>query len=362
MEYTSQDIILYVNIPFCLRTPAYSRRHLFTGSGEARAEYLEALEKELCSAAEDLSGYTVQAVYVGGGSPSIVSADGLGRLLLTLRRSLTLAPACEVSLEAIPNTIGVPSLTGWGLGRPTRINLNIQSVHPQELKTLNCPFDVQDIQNAVLYLDKFHVNNLNLNLTYGIPGQTRVTWKQTLRAALQLEPFHITISPLPAASAVSEEEQLEWYQMACEYLLENGFRQYSVNQFTINQAFSRYHYLKYLGCPVLGLGLDARSAWDGYVYSNTSDYRSYILHSDQPEQIITNPQEMGPSYCSDRFLYRRLCLIDGFDAADYRNAFGQELPTEALNRLTDWQEQGLLKREGSRFCLTPLGRFRWKRV
>lgn len=362
MENNSNDIILYLNIPFCLRTPAYSRRHLLTGSSEAKAEYLNALEQELLSAAGDLSGHTVQAVYVGGGSPSIVSADGLGRLLLTLRRSFTLSPSCEVSLEAIPNTIGVPSLTGWGIGKPNRVNLNIQTINPLELKTLNCPFDIRDIQNAVLYLDKFHVNNVNLNLTYGIPGQTRITWKQTLRSALELEPSHITVSPLLAAAAVREEEQREWYQMACEYLNENGFRQYSVNQFTVNQAVSRYHYLKYMGCPVLGLGLDARSAWDGYVYSNTSDYRSYILHSAEPEQITANPQEMNLSYRTDRFLYHRLCLVNGFDEADYEKAFGRKLPDEALARLSGWQEQGLVTRNEGRCLLTPEGRFRWKRV
>lgn len=368
MEQTSQDIILYVNIPFCLRTPAYNRRRLLTGPSEARAEYLKALEKELLSAAGDLDGYTVQAVYVGGGSPSIVSADGLGRLLLTLRRRLRLSPSCEVSIEAIPNTIGVPSLSGWAVGHPTRINLNIQSINPQELTTLNCPFGVQDIQNAVLYLDKFHINNVNLNLTYGIPGQTHITWKQTLRSALELEPFHITISPLPAAG-VDEEEQLALYRLACEYLEENGFQQYSINQFTVNQAYSRYHRLKYEGCPVMGLGLSARTAWDGYVYENTSDYRRYILHSDQPQEIIENPQEADAAYQSDRFLYHRLCLLDGFTEEDYRNALGHDLPEHALTRLAGWQEQGLLEQgEGllthgeRRFRLTPLGRFRWKQM
>lgn len=360
MEHTSKDILLYLNIPFCLRTPAYNRRLLLTGSSEARAEYLEALEKELLSAAEELDGYTVQAVYVGGGSPSIVSADGLGRLLLTLRRSLHLSPACEVSIEAIPNTIGVPSLSGWAVGHPTRINLNIQSINPQELKTLDCPFNVRDIQNAVLYLDKFHINNVNLNLTYGIPGQTPVTWKQTLRSALELEPFHITVSPLPVAAA-GEEEQLTLYRLACEYLEENGFRQYSLNQFTVNQAYSRYHCLKYRGCPVMGLGLSARTAWDGYVYANTSDYRRYILHSAQPQEIIENPQEAGPAYQSDRFLYHRLCLSEGFTEDGYRKALGRELSEEARTRLAQWQEQGLLEQEEGRFRLTPRGRFYWKR-
>ncbi|MCI8565042.1 MAG: hypothetical protein HFI39_01785 [Lachnospiraceae bacterium] len=360
MEYTSKDILLYLNIPFCLRTPAYGRRHLLTGPGEARAEYLQALEQELLSVAEDLAGCTVQAVYVGGGSPSIVSADGLGHLLLTLRRRLHLSAACEVSLEAIPNTIGVPSLSGWAAGHPTRIHLNIQSINPQELKTLNCPFGVQDIQNAILYLDKFHINNVNLNLTYGIPGQTRITWKQTLRSALELEPFHITISPLPAAG-VGEEEQWEYYQLACEYLAENGFQPYSVNQFTVNRAYSRYHYLKYLGCPVMGLGLDARSVWDGYVYTNTSDYRRYILHSAQPQEIIENPQKAGSAYQSDRFLYHRLCLLDGFTARDYQETFGCDLPEEARARLAQWQEQGLLEQNEDRFRLTLRGRFYWKR-
>lgn len=364
MENYSHDVILYLNIPFCIQQPHYDRRHHMTGSSAAKAEYLEALEKELLAAAEDLGDTTVQAVYVGGGSPSIMSADGLGRLLLSIRRNFHLSPQCEVSLEAIPNTVGVPSLTGWGCGKPNRINLNIQSINPHELTVLGCPFDVSHIQNAVLYLDKFHLNNVNVNLVYGIPGQTRVTWKQTLRSTLDLEPFHITISPLPAAGndTADEDEQFEWYQMACEYLSENGYRQYSVNQFTSNQSVSRYHYHKYMGCPVLGFGLDARSAYDGYVYANTSDYRNYILHSEEPEHIITNPQEMNPQYLTDRFLYHRLCLLSGFDEEDYRTRFGAGLPDDAKEKLALWQEQKLLEQVGNGFRLTPLGMFRWKRI
>lgn len=364
MENLSKDILLYLNIPFCIQQPAYSRRHHMIGSSAAKSEYLAALEKEILSAADDLSDMTVRAVYVGGGSPSIMKSDELGKLLLTIRRTLPLAPQCEISLEAIPNTIGVPSLTGWSCGNPTRLNLNIETINPHELKTLNSPYDVGDIQNAILYLDKFHLNNVNLNLTYGIPGQTRITWKQTLRSALDLEPFHITISPLLTAKegAPGEEEQFEWYQMACDFLQEHGYRQYSINQFTVNQSISRYHYYKYMGCPVMGFGLDARSAFDGYVYANTSDYRQYILHSSEPEQIITDPRETNASYLTERFLYHRLCLLSGFDNHDYRDKFGSDLPADTIDRLALWQEQKLVEQAGNGYRLTPLGMFRWKRI
>ncbi|WP_270298802.1 hypothetical protein [Eggerthella sinensis] len=128
---------------------------------------------------------------VGGGSPSIMSPDKLGELLLDLRVLFDLADDCEVSLEAVPHTVGVPSLTGWGQGKVNRVILRADSVQPEELVALDRPFDSVQVQNALLFLDKFHLGNVDVALRYGIPGQTEASLMRTLRSVAGIEPAHL---------------------------------------------------------------------------------------------------------------------------------------------------------------------------
>ena len=183
-------------MPFCIEAPRYAHGRYLTGDGAAKRKYLEAVMREggvawgTCSKAK-----RVVAVRVGGGSPSVVSPDQLGELMRLIRAELPMAHGAEMALEAIPNTVGVPSLTGWGQGKPSRVELRVGAIHLRDLDELHPPYRVSDIQNAVLFLDKFGMNNVSVSLVYGLPGQTEASWRQTLRKALDLEPYEVAVSP-----------------------------------------------------------------------------------------------------------------------------------------------------------------------
>jgi oxygen-independent coproporphyrinogen-3 oxidase len=327
----SKQLGLYLHIPFCIHRCRYCTATVVTGTSEAKRLYLEALGRELEASLLSLDGYHVSSIYLGGGSPSVMRPDDVAamtrRFIGQLRDAgLTPPHGPEISIECMPQTIGTPSLSGLRSGGFTRYSLSMQSIIPAELEALDCDFTVRDIQNAVLFLQKFHIHNVNLDLMYGNPLQTLGSWKRTLRAARDFKPEHISLYPFPgqvdcgqgergqsghgqdddgrvdsqtdgspnltdrsqADASPSQAETADMLEFACEFLTEMGYTRYTRYHFARPGKQCRHFLSRYAGENYLGFGLGARSLIDDISYVNTSDLNSYLSHSADFELITTD--------------------------------------------------------------------------
>jgi oxygen-independent coproporphyrinogen-3 oxidase len=302
-----------------------------TGTSEAKRVYLGALDRELTaglpylkeSLKESLGDCRISSIYLGGGSPSVMRPDDVAtmmrRFIKRLRdENLVVERGLEVSIECMPQTIGTPSLSGLRSGGFTRYSLSMQSIIPSELEALDCDFSVRDIQNAVLFLEKFHIHNVNLDLMYGNPLQTFASWKQTLRAARDFEPEHISLYPFPglpescrltsgqtgvegypdtaeAAEILERLERLERLEFARGFLSGLGYTQYTRYHFAKPHRQCRYFLERYRGEDYLGFGLGARSLVGGVSYANTNDWDTYLEHSGNFERIVTDVIRLNPA-------------------------------------------------------------------
>ena len=133
-------LIVDLHIPYCIRPERYSDAFGAVGTNAQKDAYMRALQREVRAWEGELDGYVVRAVRLGGGSASVMSPDLLGETLSLLRHTLPMAPGAEVSYDALPNTIGTPSLTGISTGKPTRIELMMRSEHDAELRALGYAF------------------------------------------------------------------------------------------------------------------------------------------------------------------------------------------------------------------------------
>ena len=139
---------------------------------------------------------------------------------MCIRDSMQVAQGAEVSYDSLPVTIGTPSLTGIASGHPNRTELMMRSDNDAELKALGCTHNVQHIRNAMLFLAKFHLNNVGLTLNYGIPGQTMQSWHNSLHAAVIMQAGHITAEPLAVTDAeqsLRKEIEQAWYNADASY-------------------------------------------------------------------------------------------------------------------------------------------------
>lgn len=187
------------------------------------------------------------------------------------------AQGAEVSYDSLPVTIGTPSLTGIASGHPNRTELMMRSDNDAELKALGCTHNAQHIRNAMLFLAKFHLNNVGLTLNYGIPGQTMQSWHNSLHAAVIMQAGHITAEPLAVTDAEgmpNAAERFEMFRYACEYLPENGYKMYAAGCFARPGYEYRARAMEWNGDDVIGMGVNGGSVYDGYAVRNTNNHKS----------------------------------------------------------------------------------------
>jgi oxygen-independent coproporphyrinogen-3 oxidase len=265
-------------------------------------DYIEALEREAVSASSMFADYCFPAVYFGGGSPSTMRPDDLAATLRKLKQCLNFEIGAEITIEVMPQTVGTASLSGIKAGGFNRISLSMQSSVYDELAALDCGFTVKDVHNAMVFCNRFHIKNTNLDIMYGIPGQSERSLNATLRTVEALNPSHISLYPFHESDGIidnndrtSPDRQTSMDDLrsqAADYLEKAGYSQYTLFHFAKPGCRSKYFVLRYQGLEYIGLGLGARSFIRGATYSNTIDLKTYINHSSDYGRIVTDVMQL----------------------------------------------------------------------
>ena len=196
----TDKLVVDVAFPFTLSTPKYGPSRPFTGNHAAKAAYVDALEAELASLDDEVRARPVSAVRLSGGA-SIMSADKVCHLVRQIKKTLNLIPGAEISIDVEPLTVCTPSLTDWTSCGITRVNLAALSCDDAELTALGAHHSREQLQNALLFLEKFHMANVNFEVLYGVPRQTAASWKRTLLTLAGVDAPHISTRPLVDAAS-----------------------------------------------------------------------------------------------------------------------------------------------------------------
>jgi len=347
---------LYVHVPFCRAKCRYCdfySRNISRSSAEA---YAGALEAELKLHA-DMLNPPLKSVYVGGGTPTALPAGILGRLLGLLAR---LADAgTEFSIEANPATVRpeiVETLTAAGVNRVT---LGAQSFDADQLRLLGRIHQPEQIGRAVELLVGGGIENLGLDLIFGIPGQSAASWGKSLAAALSLQPRHMSCYALsfeagtPLADdlqagrveAVADELQREMYYLAMDTLAAAGLRPYEISNFATGGFRSRHNLTYWLGRPYLGLGPAASSYLDGVRRTTRPDLDAYLacLDRDEPTAPPAESERLEGRAAMAEALMLGLRMIDGVEITHFAERFGAT-PAEAFaGSIRRYLDQGALE-------------------
>lgn len=288
----SASAIIRVDIPFVTEGATGVFGHVLTGDRRARESYLDALEREVEAVAADADDLSIRAIRIDGPMPSIMSPGRPGRLAHGIKGAFCCELGCETTLVALPHTIGVPSLTGWQ-GAINRVELLVDSLEPPELIALNRPFDAVCIQNALLFFDKFHLNNVGVRIVVGIPGQTTPSLMRTLRSLADVDVAHFRLVPLGEVQPDGDDgaargEMAELLGRARERLVSYGYEEYLPLMFARKEAQrDRFAWAHAAAAPEIGLGIDAVSAYHDLVYVNTSDFNTYVENSADPSKTVS---------------------------------------------------------------------------
>jgi oxygen-independent coproporphyrinogen-3 oxidase len=287
---------IYLHIPFCQHRCGYCDFNTYAGIEDLMPAYVSALCNEVRLAGQAAGErLPVHTVFFGGGTPSLLPVDEIGRILETLGQVFDLQAGIEISLEANPGGLAfsfLDSLRGHGVNR---LSLGMQAAQPEALRLLERQHDQTDVIQAVSLARQAGFGNLNLDLIFGLPYQELAQWQLSLECALQLQPEHLSLYALtlehgtPLAHWVARglldepdpDLAAEMYEWALERLDRAGFEQYEISNFARRDGdgdrFVCRHNLQYWrNLPYLGFGAGAHGYAAGVRTANVLSPKAYI--------------------------------------------------------------------------------------
>ena len=266
---------LYVHIPFCVRKCRYCDFISFPAQEAFRERYVDHLLREaaLRSAALPAPLRSVETVYIGGGTPSLLPPPLFSRLVQGLKTHFDFSAVSEFTVEANPGTVTAPWAEAILRLGVTRVSLGMQAAQPHILQILGRIHLFEDVSRSVSLLRSAGLKNLSLDLMFGIPGQTIGDWQDTLTQALSLFPSHISAyglipeegtplyNDLAAGVCSLPDPELErgMYEEALSRLAMHDFKQYEISNFALTGCSCRHNIGYWTQEPYLGLGLSAAS-------------------------------------------------------------------------------------------------------
>jgi oxygen-independent coproporphyrinogen-3 oxidase len=326
---------VYVHVPFCLTRCHYCDFVTYTGMEGLRRPYAAALLEEAAMAAAALGPAppAVTSVFVGGGTPTLLSPGDLGRVLDRLRALLPFAPEAEVTVEANPETVDQAVAEGLAGAGATRVSMGAQSFDDRVLAALGRIHDAGRVGAAVAALRAAGVPAVNLDLIYGGPGEDAASWSATLAAAVALAPEHLsayalTIEPatkfgrLVAAGRMAEpaeDDLADRYETACAALAAAGYGHYEVSNWARGGHASRHNRTYWRRGRYLGLGAGAHE-FDGTVRRWNVDRVPAYLEAVRDRRRPTGGEErLDPAQARFEALALRLRVADGLDPEEARD-------------------------------------------
>ncbi len=363
---------IYIHIPFCIRKCAYcdfySETCLFL-----IPDYIKALETEmdLRSATDALLDSSVDTVYFGGGTPSLLDVKQMDHILQTIRNRFRVSPDAEITVEINPGTVDADYFAGLKGTGVNRLSIGVQSFNDEKLKFLHRIHSADEAVKTIGHAGKAGFENISLDLIYGVPGETQAAWIRDLKKAVETLPFHIsaymlTLEPgTPLADQVKKGDFISLgsemvsslFKMTSHYLNRAGFEHYEISNFSRGRINRSRHNSAYWGLtPYFGFGAAAHS-YDGAVRS--SNYRSierYISDLSSGVLPVEDHETLSLEQKMTEFIMLRLRALEGIDMNEFQDRF--QLPFESrfekiLSRILGENLGGF---ETGRFALNLEGR------
>ena len=358
---------LYLHIPFCKSKCIYCDFYSLPRAEEEMDRYVAALKKHLTDTAPAAALHRIDTVYFGGGTPSYLGEKRLCELLETLFRHYSVAADAEITLEANPDSLGarntVHALVQAGINR---ISLGVQSADDRQLRQLGRIHTFSEVVQAVEAARAGGIENLSLDLIYGLPGQDADSWRDTLEKVVALAPEHLSCYGLKVEegtplwtlqntlSLPDDDLQADMYLQAAELLTQRGYEHYEISNFAKPGRASR-HNMKYwtLG-EYAGFGPGAHSDFGGIRYAYVRDLDRYCRGVEGQGDLFSEREAISPEERAMEFLMLGLRTARGVSAAAFEARFQRSFaPIAAV--LERFCASGHAARRDGQFVLTTQG-------
>jgi len=358
---------IYIHIPFCKQACHYCDFH-FSTSTKKKSELVEMLCKEL-KLRKDEIGQTIQTIYFGGGTPSLLNSEELNLIFKAIFDNFEVSESAEITLEANPDDLSEEVIKMLNESPVNRLSIGVQSFFEKDLKLMNRAHNAEEALKS-LQLAKQYFDNISIDLIYGIPGQSNEQWIENLNTALELDIPHIssyalTVEPKTAlekfiekgkVKPVADEQYREQFDILVETLTSNGFEHYEFSNYGKPGYHSQNNMAYWLGKPYLGIGPSAHG-FDGktrnWNISNNNLYIKAIEAGNIPQQS----EELSRTDSYNEFVMTRLRTKFGVSTDDIQQKFGEKYRSHFLKESEKFLKDGLMEEKNDTFHITSKGKF-----
>ncbi len=356
---------VYLHIPFCrsrcsycdFATDVYKSAKIVEG-------YVSALTKEI----ENFpSQNTVDTIYFGGGTPSLLSPAQLEKIFDAIYKKFSVAGDSEITMEMNPATVTLETLKSYKNLGLTRASFGAQTFDDTELRRLGRKHTAQDVRETIELLRKANFDNVSFDLIAGLPRQTLKDWAKNLDEALKLQPEHLSLYLLEIHEATPLAEQIRSgrqplpdedlaariYELLLERVSVKNYRQYEISNFAQPNFESRHNTKYWTLSTVFGFGCSAHS-FDGVNvrYANEPDTAKYVEKIQSENSAIVYREKID---AASEFIFLGLRLMKGVDLDEYEKRFGIDLTEKYREELKRLEDFGLIEFAENHLKLTNKG-------
>lgn len=410
-----QPLSIYIHIPFCKRKCLYCDFLSAPACAQERESYVEALLSEIEGMAEYCREYEIISVFLGGGTPSLLTGAQMQRIMNAVKRNYDMSMDAEISMECNPATATLDTLKAYKECGINRLSIGLQSANDEELKALGRIHDYKQFLQTYEEARKAGFSNINIDLMSALPGQTLFSYEDTLQKVIELSPEHISAYSLiieegtpfyerygedashkaskPAGEGANnmkytsmypslpdEDTEREMYHRTSEILQKVGFERYEISNYAKKGYECRHNLTYWTGIYYIGFGIGAASYFEGYRYKNTSDITRYMEDLSEYNHKTNFHLQEGHCLCNQRksfmpesapwheeiellsveekieeFMFLGLRLKKGISEQEFIEKFGKSMEEVYSNVLTRLIGEGVLVQKNGWVYLSEKG-------
>ena len=389
-----RELSIYIHIPFCVRKCLYCD-FLSASADEGSIEsYVNLLLREIKKQSIFYGDHKVISIFMGGGTPSLLSSEATARILKQIRERYSVAADAEITIECNPGTVTSQKLQNYIAYGINRLSLGLQSTDDAELARIGRIHGYGDFLETYRMAREAGFQNINIDLMAALPGQSVGSYRRTLERVVGLLPEHISAYSLILEEGTplyvnqksyrfpTEDEDREMYELTGKYLAKAGYQRYEISNYARGGFACRHNRVYWRRGDYVGFGLGASSMVENVRWRNPKEHEAYAVYVDQlgkqrSGQAVSHHMErvteaavwevrmkragadevqaLTPEEQMEEFMFLGLRLTEGIDTGEFQRMFGKTVEEVYGKSIAEFEAQGLLTRAGERLMLTPRG-------
>jgi len=361
MESPKKPLALYLHVPFCKAKCTYCDFYSVVGQEDLIPAYQTSILKEINQAASryDLSRHYLDTIFLGGGTPNLLSPKQIDSLLSALLDLAANGQNMEIGMEINPGEVTPDALQAYQAIGINRISIGMQSFRPELLRFMSRIHSAEQNLSTFEGVRKAGFENVSADLIFAVPGQTGELWIADLQRLMDLKPEHISTYSLTVeegtalkrwvdaghVSMLEEALDTGMYTLGRDLLEAGGFHNYEISNFARPGYECRHNLNYWTGVEYLGFGPAAHSYFGGRRHWNVRDLDQYLRKIGKVKTTVEAYEDIDPITAGNEMILTRLRLVRGLNLHEYSASFGMDLLVEKADMIKKW-DQALVVKDG----------------